>query len=240
MSFKIRKDYCYGVNTLKEYFMSKQYTEEQLTLIRNINLNAREVGESVGLPTYTVQYIRSQLGIKGISGRQKGFQSPIKGTSRPAEIGKKISEAKIGKPNPKLERKETRSCIGKDCKQTFVVVPSRTKKYCSHSCQQKTANVAAKGIGSRKVRNSATPEYKKYARQVHGLSQKVYEEYKDIINPNNYPRTLCGVENGWQLDHITPIKECFEQGISPQDAAQVSNLRMLPWKDNLMRQYKNV
>jgi len=32
----------------------------------------------------------------------------------------------------------------------------------------------------------------------------------------------------------------FKQGISPQDAAQVSNLRMLPWKDNLMRQYKNV
>lgn len=237
MAFNVSKYHCYEVNTLKEYFMSKQYTEEQLTLIRNIELNAREVGEILGLPTYTIQHIRSKLGIKGTAGRQKGFQSPIKGTTRSAEIGKKISEAKTGKPNPKKERKEVRTCIGKDCTNTFIVVPSRTKKYCSHSCQQRTANVAAKGVGSRKIRNPATPEYKRYARQVHGLSQKIYEQNIDIINPNRYLRTLCGVEGGWQLDHIIPIKECFEKGMTVEEASAISNLRMLPWKTNLMRQY---
>jgi hypothetical protein len=35
-----------------------------------------------------------------------------------------------------------------------------------------------------------------------------------------------------------PIKECFERGVTPVDAAAVSNLRMLPWKENLMRQFK--
>jgi 5-methylcytosine-specific restriction endonuclease McrA len=68
----------------------------------------------------------------------------------------------------------------------------------------------------------------------------VYNENIDIINPERHPRTLCGVEGGWQLDHIIPIKECFDRGIPPREAASLTNLRMLPWKENLMRQYKNV
>ena len=58
-----------------------------------------------------------------------------------------------------------------------------------------------------------------------------------MINPNRYTRTLCGVDSGWQLDHIVPIKECFEKGLSIEEASAVTNLRMLPWKNNLMRQY---
>ena len=139
--------------------------------------------------------------------------------------------------SPNKTRKETRECIGKECNNMFIVVQSSSKKYCSHSCQQRTTNVAKKGIGTRKIRNILTPEYKRYARKVHGLSQKIYEQNINIINPNNYPRTRCGIDGGWQLDHIIPIKECFEKGLTPQEASQISNLRMLPWKDNLMRQY---
>lgn len=87
--------------------------------------------------------------------------------------------------------------------------------------------------------NVNSAEYKTYARKVHRLSGKTYTENIDIINPNRYTRTLCGVEGGWQLDHIITIKECFLKGISPEKAAEVGNLRMLPWKDNLMRNYVN-
>lgn len=191
---------------------TRHYTDDDLKLICDPLLTAKEVGQKLKICAGTVYRKRKQLGVT-------------------------IQGAKKGKPNFKRVKKFIRHCIGKDCNKSFTVVPSQTKKYCSHSCQQRTANVAAKGVGSRKIRNPATPEYKKYAKQVHGLSQKIYEQNKHIINPNNYPRTLCGVEGGWQLDHITPIKECFEKGLSPQEAAQVSNLRMLPWKNNLMRQY---
>ena len=193
----------------------REWAEEELNLIKDISYSAKELSVMLNARPGTIRNLRIKLGVAP-------SQSVV-----------------MSKPRPNRIKKETRTCIGKGCDTTFVVVPSKTKKYCSHSCQQRTANVAAKGIGSRKMRNPATPEYKKYARQVHGLSQKIYEEYKDVINPNNYTRTLCGVEDGWQLDHITPIKECFEKGLSPQEAAQVSNLRMLPWKDNLMRQYGN-
>ena len=191
---------------------TRHYTNEDINLICNPLLTADEVGKELKVCAGTIYRKRKELGVI-------------------------IQGAKKGKSSPNKLRKIIRTCIGKDCTNTFTVVPSQTKKYCSHSCQQRTANVAAKGIGSRKIRNPATPEYKKYARQVHGLSQKIYEQNKQLINPNNHPRTLCGIKDGWQLDHIIPIKECFEKGLTPQEAAQVSNLRMLPWKDNLMRQY---
>lgn len=90
---------------------------------------------------------------------------------------------------------------------------------------------------SKVMSNPNTPEYKKYAGKVHRLTRKVYNENCEIINPNNYPRTVCGIEGGYQLDHIITIKEGFEKGIPPEEIANINNLRMLPWKDNLMRNY---
>lgn len=82
-----------------------------------------------------------------------------------------------------------------------------------------------------------TPEYKKYRHQVSKITEKNYKKYIDIINPNRHPRTLCGVEYGWQLDHIKSVRECFDEGLTPKKASELSNLRMLPWLDNLMRNY---
>lgn len=193
----------------------REWTIEELNLIKDVSYSARELSVMLNARPGTVRNLRLKLGVVS-------SQSSV-----------------MSRPRPDRVKDETRQCIGKDCSNTFAVKPAMKKKYCSHSCQQRTANVAAKGVGSRKMRNPATPEYKKYSRQVHGLSQKTYEAHKQLINPNNYPRTLCGVEDGWQLDHIIPIKECFEKGLSIEKAAHVSNLRMLPWKDNLMRQYGN-
>ena len=192
----------------------REWTEKELNLIKDVSYSARELSVILDAKPGTVRNLRLKLGVVP-------SQSIV-----------------MSKPRPYQLKQETRNCVGKECNISFTVNQASKKKYCSHSCQQKTANVAAKGIGSRKIRNPATPEYKKYARQVHSLSQKIYEENKHIVNPNNYLRTLCGVENGWQLDHIIPVKECFEKGLTPQEASRVTNLRMLPWKENLMRNFK--
>lgn len=189
------------------------YTEEELKLFYNTFLTAEEISVILKVHPITVGRARKKLGIIVAPG------------------------AKQGKPNPKKERRETRHCIGKGCTSIFTVIQSSKKKYCSHSCQQRTANVAKKGTGSRKIRNHLIKEYTRYARKVHHLSHKTYLQNIDTINPLGYPRTLCGVEGGWQLDHIIPIKECFEKGLSIEEASAISNLRMLPWKNNLMRQY---
>jgi transposase len=122
------------------------------------------------------------------------------------------------------------------------------KKYCSKECMYNSKyyidmlrsvdrSYMKTEEYSKTLRNPNTPEYKKYAGKVHRLTRYTYEKYKGEINPNNYSRTICGVKNGYQLDHIIPIKFGYENDIPPEVLAEKSNLRMLPWKENLMRNY---
>jgi hypothetical protein len=72
-----------------------------------------------------------------------------------------------------------------------------------------------------------------YSRKVRYLTELEYSKYHKEINPKNYPRTLCGVEGGYQLDHIVSITESFKTYVSCEECASKKNLQMLPWKDNL-------
>jgi len=83
--------------------------------------------------------------------------------------------------------------------------------------------------------NEDTPEYQRFRKQVDVLTEKVYTEYKQEINPNDYPRTLAGVENGYQLDHIIPVHYGWVVGMTADELSQKENLQMLPWKDNLKK-----
>lgn len=82
-------------------------------------------------------------------------------------------------------------------------------------------------------------KFRDYKKAVYRQSEITYKNNKTQINPNEYPRTRMGVDNGWQLDHIKPVNECFKEGLSVDEAADISNLRMLPWKENLMRNFND-
>lgn len=189
----------------------REFTADELKLIADTQIPVYKLCKLVNASEPTVTKVREALGVTTIRGARAGV----------------IKTAR-----------ESRACANKNCENQFEVLVTSKKRFCSISCQLKVNNNAPKGKGSRPLRNLNTPEYKRYSRTVHGLSQEVYNKNIDIINPNRHPRTLCGVKDGWQLDHIKPIKECFEQGLSPQEASDISNLRMLPWKENLMRQFK--
>lgn len=84
-------------------------------------------------------------------------------------------------------------------------------------------------------RHYNTNEYKKYCRRVRRLTEIEYSKYVDEINPHNYPRTLCGIDGGYQLDHIRGVSECFYSNVSIEECASKSNLQMIPWKNNLKK-----
>ena len=189
------------------------YTNEEVNLLVDITLTAEEVANKINVSAITVARYR----------RKNKLIAP-KG-------------AKKGKSVPSRQKKEQRICKNESCDNTFIVAPARKKQYCSISCAEKS--IDHYWCRGHRPSKETTSEYKAYARRVHGLSQKVYDDNIDIINPYRYPRTLCGVEGGWQLDHIKPIKECYSEGLSIEDASSISNLRMLPWKENLMRNYVN-
>lgn len=169
------------------------------------------------------------------------------------DIDKKRKET-IKKNGTTLGRKK--GCIGKKlgrnkkckcCSNEFWVKPStENRKYCSRTCKYSDPEMIAVYVEKltygriKKSKENAhnTLEYKQYKNKVHRLSQKTYVDYKDTINPQNHPRTLCGVEGGYQLDHIKTVKECFDGGILPEVVADYKNLRMLPWKENVKRNTK--
>ena len=73
------------------------------------------------------------------------------------------------------------------------------------------------------------PEIKKYRREVWKLTYK-----QPISNlPNFNKRGLCGVIGAYQIDHIISISEGYKTNIPPNKIAEISNLQMLPWKQNL-------
>ena len=82
-------------------------------------------------------------------------------------------------------------------------------------------------------------EYKKYSNKVRRLTEKNYVKYFDIINPDNYPRTLCGVDGGYQIDHKLSVRFCYDNNILEEVCASVDNLQMIEWSKNLNKRYVN-
>jgi len=131
------------------------------------------------------------------------------------------------------------------CLKSKVLVGSKSNAFGKEYCKgiQKSAEHKEKLKGPRPCIaghlnpnwKSDTSEYKRYKGRVHQLSNKTYEAHKDEINPFDYPRTICGKMGGWQLDHKISIRECFNRGYSVEEASDINNLQMLPWKDNLLK-----
>ena len=85
--------------------------------------------------------------------------------------------------------------------------------------------------------NHNSPDFVKYKKLVSYYTEKNYKNNKDKINPYNYQRTLCGVDNGYQLDHIVSIKNGFDSGTLPIIIGGVENLQMLTWQENNQKRW---
>jgi hypothetical protein len=85
--------------------------------------------------------------------------------------------------------------------------------------------------------NPNKTEFKEYAYKVRRITEETYASNKDKINPDNYPRTLCGIENGYQLDHIVSIKWGYLHGVNPKAIGGIGNLQMLSWEENREKFY---
>lgn len=161
---------------------------------------------------------------------------------------------RLGLPGKTGRRKVLQPKTCPTCGNTFDPC-NAGRQYCSCSCAGKANMTASRkehlAVGSRKSdhrrregwgewsKNPDLSNYRKYVNRVHRLTRVVYEKHHDIINPEGHPRTRCGVDNGWQLDHIMSIHEAYKLQWPAEKAAALENLRMLPWRENLARNRKH-
>ena len=198
--------------------MAKQFTQKEIELLSNTALSANELCVIFDIKTNkTIGRWRKQLGVDVAVGSKKG------------------------KPRPFQKKQVTYQCVV--CSVCFDGIPSIRRKVCSKNCSNiynKTVDKSYMQTEEYKntKRNPHTPSYLRYKREVHRLSQKTYDKNIDIINPKRLPRTVAGIEGGYQLDHIIPVKEGYDKNIPTDLMSQVSNLRMLSWSENLKRNRK--
>jgi hypothetical protein len=82
-------------------------------------------------------------------------------------------------------------------------------------------------------------EYRRYVGAVIRLSNILYEENKEIINPDNLPRgQQAKGNNNYHLDHIVPINICWKEGVMGEFCASLDNLRLIPWQENISKNGK--
>jgi hypothetical protein len=178
------------------------------------------------------------------SATMRGKPSPFIGKKHSDEARKKMRDAKSKYKTEPVER----CCSVCGTEWVAYIKRDRERKYCSVNCYKQTkkgkpfydASKIDKSYMkteeySKTKRKPDTPAYKKYRNRVNILTEKTYKKYCDIINPEQHPRTLAGVEGGFQLDHIISVRFCFDNGITPEQCSAVENLQILPWKTNLLK-----
>ena len=77
---------------------------------------------------------------------------------------------------------------------------------------------------------------KKYYREVRKITRK-----QNLTQLENYGKLigLNGVPDAYQVDHIISIDEGFHNNIAPDIIGHITNLRIIPWKENLLKSNKN-
>jgi len=137
-----------------------------------------------------------------------------------------VSERSVSRAN--RENSVCNSCSATLYKKSwqYVIKDDHVKKMAAKKAGYNSYDDYMKELDSRK----------KYYREVRNITRK-----QDLSLLENYDkiRGLCGVEGAYQLDHIIPISVGYSQSMLPAVIGSISNLQIIPWKDNLLKSNQN-
>lgn len=142
-----------------------------------------------------------------------------------------------------------RNAMGAKCIPLPVTVRNT---HCGHTFTSNAVNLLRRGVecpicakqlktnninhwselNSARWRQTAS-DWQKYKSEVTKLSRIAYKENKHTINPHNLPTGRAGTEGAYHIDHVVPIRYCYDHDIPPNICADVSNLQMLGWRENV-------
>lgn len=80
-------------------------------------------------------------------------------------------------------------------------------------------------------------EYAKYKGLVAYYTNK---QNLSLLENSDKPRGLAGTPGNYQLDHMVSVRYGFDNNIPPEIIGDISNLRFIPWEENLSKGMKCV
>jgi len=124
-----------------------------------------------------------------------------------------------------------------NCGHTFTATSKNllTRNVSCPICAREYKNsvlTASSKTRSEEWQKTAT-DWKIYKSAVTKLTRKNYLANKAVINPQNLPTGRAGVEGAYHIDHIVPIRYCYNNNIPEHICADPSNLQMLGWRENV-------
>ena len=79
------------------------------------------------------------------------------------------------------------------------------------------------------------PMKKAYINKVHKLSRKQPLQVLENYNQLQLNTGVMGTEGAYQIDHIKSIDKCWKDGTPAEQCADISNLQIITWEDNLIK-----
>jgi hypothetical protein len=157
----------------------------------------------------------------------------LKGRKLPEHVKKKLSEANTGRLCTDKTKEKIRQSNLEHWAENERVPWNKGKKGL-----QVAWNKGKKKQESLEIISRDDPVYsnfRKYRNRVAVRTRKVYEQFKDEINPQNLLLGKCGIEGAYQIDHKISVRMGFEQGISIEEISSKENLQIIPWLDNVKK-----
>ena len=87
------------------------------------------------------------------------------------------------------------------------------------------------GFMAKNARDYNMKKWVDYRTYVRRISNKVYKENIQLLNPNNLPRSMK--DN--HLDHKVPLIVCFKEGVDANVAGSLLNLQFVVARENLSK-----
>ena len=131
-----------------------------------------------------------------------------------------------------------------------------SKKYCSQSCSAKITNANREVTWGEKTRKSVNEfydkdpryrirdwkDYKGYRKKVDRYSIQQLKEFKPELYEywKSNPYTGSGDTSKLSLEHKKMIVEFYDEGLSVEEAGDISNLEIIPYRQNNLNSKKSL
>ena len=128
-----------------------------------------------------------------------------------------------------------------------------TGKFCSSSCAAKVSNANREvtwGEKTRKTineyydnhpdfRNTDWNDYKAYRKRVDRYSVQQLKDFKPELYEywQSNPYRGSGDTSKLSVEHTKMIMDCYKEGLSVEEAGDISNLEIIPYKENNARMH---
>lgn len=97
-----------------------------------------------------------------------------------------------------------------------------------HHSESAKRKIAERHILWWKARGANPTEFEKYRNRVDSITRTQPLHLLENIDK----RGKAGIDGAYHLDHIKSVFSGFKNSVSPEVIGHISNLQMLPWKDN--------